>query len=59
LRAPKTKQTAGEASSLDEVVRRHIGAVLEEYRGNRSRAAARLGISRRALLRKIEKYGIK
>ena len=59
LRAPKTKQTAGEASSLDEVVRKHIGAVLQEYRGNRSRAAARLGISRRALLRKIEKHGIK
>jgi len=59
LRAPKTKQTAGEVSSLDEVVRRHIGSVLEEYRGNRSRAAARLGISRRALLRKIEKHGIK
>ena len=59
LRASKTKQTAGEVSSLDEVVRRHIGSVLEEYRGNRSRAAARLGISRRALLRKIEKYGIK
>ncbi len=59
LRVPKTKQTGGDASSLGEVVRRHIGAVLEEYRGNRSRAAARLGISRRALLRKIEKYGIK
>jgi DNA-binding NtrC family response regulator len=59
LRAPKTKQTGGEANSLGEVVRRHIGAVLEECRGNRSRAAVRLGISRRALLRKVEKYGIK
>ena len=43
LRAPKTKQTAGEVSSLDEVVRRHIGAVLEECRGNRSRAASEAG----------------
>ena len=59
LRAPKAKQTTGEVSSLDEVVRRHIGAVLAEYRGNRSRAATKLGISRRALLRKIEKYKIK
>ena len=46
-------------ATLAEVVRGHIQTVLEECRGNRSRAAKKLDISRRALLRKIEKYSIK
>jgi DNA-binding NtrC family response regulator len=46
-------------TTLAEVVRGHIQMVLDESRGNRSRAAKRLDISRRALLRKIEKYSIK
>ncbi len=58
LRGPKAKQTA-ETSSLDRVIKKHIETVLEECRANRSRAAKKLGISRRALLRKIEKYSIK
>ena len=58
LRGHKTKQ-ATETTSLDRVVKRHIETVLEECRGNRSRASKLLGISRRALLRKIEKYAIK
>ena len=45
-----------ERGTLDEVVRNYIEKVLDECQGNRSRAARRLGISRRALLRKIEKY---
>jgi DNA-binding protein Fis len=40
-------------------VKRHIEAVLQECQGNRSRASKKLGISRRALLRKIEKYSVK
>ncbi len=44
--------------TLEEVIRRHIENTLEACRGNRTRAAAMLGISRRALLRKIEKYGL-
>ena len=43
---------------LDEVVRGHIAAVLCECGGNRTRAAEALGISRRALIRKIEKHSI-
>jgi len=34
-------------------------AVLQDCRGNRSRAAKELGISRRSLIRKIEKYSVK
>jgi transcriptional regulator with PAS, ATPase and Fis domain len=42
--------------TLENVTKFHIAAVLEQTHGNRSRAAKILGISRRALLRKIEKY---
>jgi len=44
-------------NSLEKAVKRHIiEAVLQECQGSRSRASKELGISRRALLRKIEKY---
>ncbi|MGD0229282.1 MAG: sigma-54 dependent transcriptional regulator [Syntrophorhabdales bacterium] len=59
MRGQKTKQTGGEGSSLDKVIKKHIEAVLGECQGNRSRAARKLGVSRRALLRKIDKYAIK
>jgi DNA-binding NtrC family response regulator len=58
VKGAKGRQIA-DGSSLDGVVRRHIESVLEECRGNRSRAAKKLAISRRALLRKIEKYSLK
>jgi DNA-binding NtrC family response regulator len=58
LRGQKMKQAQDE-TSLDRVVKRHIEAVLQECQGNRSRASKKLGISRRALLRKIEKYSVK
>jgi DNA-binding NtrC family response regulator len=45
-----------EPISLDEVIKGHIKAVLMKCEGNKSRAAKMLGISRRALFRKIEKY---
>jgi DNA-binding NtrC family response regulator len=45
--------------SLDETIRTHILAALKECDGNKTRAAKLLGISRRALIRKIEKYFIK
>ncbi len=45
--------------TLDQVVKGHIEAVLSQLNGNQSRAASVLGISRRALLRKIEKYSIR
>jgi ActR/RegA family two-component response regulator len=58
LRDVKTG-TTHDGTSLAAVIRRHIQSVLEECHSNRSRAARKLGISRRALLRKIEKYSIK
>jgi DNA-binding NtrC family response regulator len=47
-----------EIMSLDEVLKKHIERVLKKCKGNRSRASKILGISRRALLRKIEKHSI-
>jgi DNA-binding NtrC family response regulator len=43
---------------LDEVVKNHIENVLTHCNGNRSRTSKILGISRRALLRKIEKHSL-
>ncbi|HLE17514.1 MAG TPA: helix-turn-helix domain-containing protein, partial [Syntrophales bacterium] len=44
---------------LEEAIRGHIEAVLKHADNNRTRAAKILGISRRSLIRKIEKYSIK
>jgi DNA-binding NtrC family response regulator len=43
---------------LDEVLKKHIEAVLKQCKGNRSRASKILGISRRSLLRRIEKHSL-
>ncbi len=43
---------------LDEVVKNHIENILKRCSGNRSKASKILGISRRALLRKIQKYSL-
>jgi len=45
--------------SLEDAVKAHVQAVLDQHQGNRSHAAKALGISRRALLRKIEKYRLR
>jgi DNA-binding NtrC family response regulator len=45
-----------EPLSLEDVIKIHIETVLTKCDGNKSRAAKVLGISRRALFRKIEKY---
>lgn len=58
LKTPKLRHYNG-GGTLADVVRGHIQMVLEECRGNRSKAAKKLDISRRALLRKIEKYSIR
>ncbi|HKJ88743.1 MAG TPA: sigma 54-interacting transcriptional regulator, partial [Gammaproteobacteria bacterium] len=47
------------AATLDEVVRNHIEGVLRRCGGNRTRAAEALGISRRSLLRKMDKYSLR
>jgi DNA-binding NtrC family response regulator len=58
LRAPVAKKQVVAGDSLAQVVKAHIEIVLEQCKGNKSRAAVRLGVSRRALFRKLEKYGI-
>ncbi|MGB9715381.1 MAG: sigma-54 interaction domain-containing protein [Thermodesulfovibrionales bacterium] len=55
LREIKEKKRS-DILTLEEVIKSHIEAVLKRCDGNKSRAAKILGISRRALFRKIEKY---
>jgi two-component system response regulator HydG len=49
-------ESVGEARTLREVERRHILRVLEESGGNHAHAARVLGIDRRTLYRKLNKY---
>lgn len=44
--------------SMDELERRSIEAAMTSERGNQTRAALRLGISRRNLIHKIDKHGL-
>lgn len=46
-------------SKVDELERRSIVAALERFGWNQSRAAQELGISRRGLIYKMERYGLK
>ncbi len=48
----------GDDMTLEELERRHIEAVLLRCDGNRTRAAAILGIERKSLYRKAERLGI-
>jgi DNA-binding NtrC family response regulator len=50
------RQTAMEGDSIEDVVRSHILKVLEETKGNISKAAQRLGIQRITLYNKLKKY---
>jgi len=45
--------------SLDDLERELIVAALEKHRGNQTRAAAYLGITRPTLIYRMEKYGIR
>jgi two-component system response regulator HydG len=49
---------SAERPTLDALERRYIAFVLKETRGNQSRAAAILGISRKALWEKRKRYGM-
>ncbi|MBI4264659.1 MAG: sigma-54-dependent Fis family transcriptional regulator [Acidobacteria bacterium] len=50
---------AGDDHSLSSLEREHILTVLAQSGGNKMTAARRLGLSRRALYRRLERYGIR
>ena len=50
--------TLSMSGTLGETEKAKILAVLEEVGGNRTKAAERLGISRRTIYRKLEEYGL-
>ena len=55
----QTSLTAGiESDSLDWIIKNHLTTVLKKCGDNKTQAAKRLGLSRHALLRKLEKYSI-
>jgi transcriptional regulator of acetoin/glycerol metabolism len=49
---------AAETTDLNEVERQTIGHVMRETRGNKSKAAKRLGLSRTQLYGRLRKYGL-
>ncbi|MCM1313528.1 MAG: sigma-54 dependent transcriptional regulator [Bacteroides sp.] len=56
---PPSSLAAGMTLTLEEMERQTIVQALDKYGGNISLVAAALGISRGALYRRMEKYGIK
>jgi len=56
--APVVIAPGTDAMHLSEVERRHVLEVLQREKGNKVHAAKIMGISRRALYRLIEKYGL-
>jgi len=56
-RSPESKET--NPHLLADAERQHISRVLNGTRGNKKAAAALLGVSRRALYRRLERLGIR
>lgn len=56
--AKKTVPAPAKIKSLAEMEKDHIITILKETGGNQSRAAEILGINRKTLYKKIQKYGI-
>jgi DNA-binding NtrC family response regulator len=52
----KVQEATQRPLTLDELEAEHISDVLEETRGNKNRAAQLLGIDRKTLYRKLQKY---
>jgi DNA-binding NtrC family response regulator len=50
---------AADRPTLEELKRRYVARVLEETRGNVSRAASILGLDRRSLRRMLQRYGLR
>jgi DNA-binding NtrC family response regulator len=46
------------SESLRSAEREHVVRVLQQTRGNKKAAAARLGVSRRSLYRLLERHGL-
>lgn len=57
--AERTDNYSPNSSTLDDMESQHITRALEKHKGNISRVANELGLSRAALYRRMEKYGIK
>jgi DNA-binding NtrC family response regulator len=57
--APPQAERAARPGTLHETQRLHLLRVLDESHGNKVRAAAALGISRRALYRLLDKYHLR
>jgi DNA-binding NtrC family response regulator len=58
LRQRATTDRRYQAQSLSEIERQHIERTLRHHSGNRTRAAAELGISRATLINKIKTYSL-
>ncbi|HZS40557.1 MAG TPA: sigma 54-interacting transcriptional regulator, partial [Polyangia bacterium] len=56
--APSPARGGPMREQVDELERRNLVEALRETAGNRTHAARRLGISRRALIYKLKKYGL-
>lgn len=54
-----TTRHSGEVKTMDQAESDAIEAALRKFNGNRTKAAELLGISRRALIYKIKRYGLK
>jgi transcriptional regulator with GAF, ATPase, and Fis domain len=52
------RAAAAETTDLNEVERQTIGHVMRETRGNKSRAAKRLGLTRTQLYGRLRRYGL-
>ncbi len=57
-RAPERSMQKKEVTGLDEMEMQHLVRIIGKNRGNITRAAKDLGISRTALHRRIRKYGL-
>ena len=56
--SPSATPAANLKDSVEAMERERIIAALEECAGNQTRTAERLGITRRVLLNRLDRYGI-